>query len=280
VVRIDRTDDLPRKATGAVPATRKFPLDEPATGAKPAPRWTVLARIDEVNRASQEAPTPSTRERTNYRVDAAHAAVAPAPASSLQRAATPAHVAPAPAPQQDRVLRAAPLPIRVALEAWQWIQPHQKLLRLAAMLALMSAGGMAMLLIMNGRPRVDGQSAAPAMTATDTAAIDAALLPKLEAPKLEVQHAELDRALVPTVGPAADVDTDLLEPTAAGPLRPMSTPLMAVEKEEPLPTLPYPTTLRPEPLDPILADESLPQARFEEPSVARLKGFIVDSQVR
>jgi hypothetical protein len=182
------------------------------------------------------------------------------------------------------------LPIRVALEAWQWIHPHQKLLRLAAMLALMSAGGMAMLLIMNERPPVDGQSAAPAMTAADTAAIDtaaidtaaidAAPLPKLEAPKLETQHAELDRALVPAIGPAAEVDADVLEPTAAGPLRPMSTPLMAVEKEQPLPTLPYPTTIRPEPLDPIFADESLPQARFDEPSVARLKGFIVDSQVR
>jgi hypothetical protein len=158
------------------------------------------------------------------------------------------------------------LPIRVALEAWQWIQPHQKLLRLAAMITLMSAGGMAMVMMMNQRQ----QPAAPATTAVDTTS----------GPELEIQHAELDRALVPTTGPAAEIDTDTLEPTAAGPLPPQTEPLMAVEKDEPVPTLPYPTTLRPEPLEPIIADGVLPQAKFEEPAVARLKGTVEETHVR
>jgi hypothetical protein len=45
--------------------------------------------------------------------------------------------------------------------------------------------------------------------------------------------------------------------------------------------LPYPTTVRPEPLEPIIAAGKLPQAQFEEePEVARLKGTVEESQVR
>jgi hypothetical protein len=168
----------------------------------------------------------------------------------------------------DRVLHAAPLPIRFALEAWQWIQPHHKLIRLAAMVTLMSAGGMAMVMMMNGRVQKSEPTSAPAATVIDTTA----------APELEIQHAELNPALVPSAGPEAD--SDALEPTAAGPLPPVSKPLMAVETDEPTSTLPYPTTLRPEPLEPIIADGSLPQAQFGEPAVARLKGTVEEAQVR
>ena len=289
---------LPRKALLAVAPSRRFPLDEPAAGplranasqehapaaaTAPASRWPVLARIAELNRASEVAsPAAPTPPRTTYRVDAPHAAAAPVQASAPKGAGSsvaPRVVASLPAssstataipPSQDRILRAAPLPIRVALEAWHWIQPYQKLLRLAAMITLMSAGGMAMVMMMNERQQPAAPPTSPATTAVD----------KTSGPELEIQHAELDRTLVPTTGPAAEIDTDTLEPTAAGPLPPQTEPLMAVEKDEPVPALPYPTTLRPESLDTIIANGLLPQAKFEEPAVARLKGTVEEALVR
>lgn len=276
--------------------TRRFPLDEPAAGplrarseperattttVSPAQRWPVLARIAELNRSTSPAPTDdATPPRTTYRVDAPHAE-APTPTQVATNLAQAKPLAPTrvqtPKPtvaarkvtsRNDRVLRAAPLPIRFALEAWQWIQPHHKLIRLAAMVTLMSAGGMAMVMMMNGRFQKAEPTSAPAATAVDTTA----------APELEIQHAELNPTLVPSAGPEAE--NDALEPTAAGPLPPVSKPLMAVETDEPTSTLPYPTTLRPEPLEPIVASDLLPQAQFNEPAVARLKGTVEEAQVR
>lgn len=276
--------------------TRSFPLDDPAAGplrahrasnsaptttAPAAARWPVLARIAELNRASEpkiaEVPAVS---RATYRVDTPHASapapihpVAPAkPTPMLPAAVAPAattSTAPDESHRQDRVLRAAPLPIRMALEAWHWIEPHQKLIRLAAMVTLMSAGGMAMFTVMHDEPHPLKTSVEPATTTVEAASV----------PKLEIQHAEHNPEIIPATGPAAELDT--LEPTATGPLPPQSKPLMAVERDEPRTTLPYPTTVRPEPLEPIIAEGKLPQAQFDqEPAVARLKGTVEESQVR
>jgi hypothetical protein len=225
---------------------------------------------------------------------------APSPAFASTSTAAQAQAKPTP----DRILRAAPLPIRVALEAWQWIQPHHQLIRFAAMLTLLAAGGMAMVMIISERRPSD---ASPPTTATVAAAVDVdaksdcsktagpplgnpqlseseLAAPELAVPappELEIQHAEL-QPLTPALGPAAETDT--LAPTAAGPLPPPTMPLMAVETAQPRPVLPYPTTVRPEPLDPIIAAGALPQAQFSEPvsepAIARLTGTVEDSQVR
>lgn len=278
--------------------TRRFPLDEPAAGplraqresgstqatAEPATsRWPVLARIAELNRSSESpAATAATPARTTYRVDASHEATkvpamhAPPASSKSQpvRIESPqsaaAEGASATNTRQDRALRSAPLPIRVVLEAWQWIEPYHKLIRLAAMVTLMSAGGMAMVMMTGERlrPATNSNAEMPAATAVDEPV----------APKLEIQHAELNPALTPAAGPAAE--TESLEPTAAGPLPPQSKPLMAVDTSKPSQTTPYPTTKRPEPIESIIAEGVLPQAQFDEPAVARLKGTVEESQVR
>lgn len=158
----------------------------------------------------------------------------------------------------------------MALETWQWIEPHQKLIRLAAMVTLMSAGGMALFTVMNNHET-------PAKLSTEPAAA-AAVVP-FAAPELEIQHAEHNPEIIPATGPAAELDT--LAPTATGPLPPLSKPLMAIETGEPRTTLPYPTTVRPEPLEPVIAAGTLPQAQFaDEPAVARLKGTVEESHVR
>ncbi|MGD9636573.1 MAG: hypothetical protein AB7U97_25035, partial [Pirellulales bacterium] len=271
--------------------TRRFPLDEPAAGplrarresepaqaaAAPASRWPVLARIAELSRPSELPAAESSPPRTTYRVDAPHESAAgpakhapPAPAKTPAVAPRPQFESPNPnipavenvslaGGRQDRVLRAAPLPIRVALEAWQWIEPYHKLIRLAAMVTLMSAGGMAMVMMTGERPH---PIAGPDAKEPVSAAVD-----KPAVPELEIQHAELSPALVPADGPSAE--TESIEPTAAGPLPPQSKPLMAVETSEPRPTktaeMPYPTTQRPESIESILADGALPQAQFDEP---------------
>jgi len=244
----------------------------------------LLARIAELNRLSDShAAESETPARASYRVDSAHIS-APGPlkhsppptkaqaAPLLQSAVVQAATAAAPADdtrRHDRVLRAAPLPIRVALETWHWVQPHQKLIRLAAMVTLMSAGGMAMFTAMNNHQPPARPFAEPAAATADTTVV----------PKLEIQHAEHNPENIPAPGPAAEADT--LEPTATGPLPPLSKPLMATETDEPRPMLPYPTTVRPEPLEPIIAAGTLPQAQFEEePAVARLKGTVEESHVR
>jgi hypothetical protein len=239
----------------------------------------VLARIAELNRTSEADAAPATESaRTSYRVDASHSAAeesaphVPPKTRSLHPAAALPATAAAPrgtTQRQERIISAAPLPIRAALGAWHWVQPHQRLIRLAAMVAVMSAAGMAMVLTAGGPASKPDDIADPAAATVETTAI----------PTREIQHAEHNPEIIPATGPSAETDT--LEPTATGPLPPLSKPLMAIETNEPRLVLPYPTTVRPEPLEPIIAAGKLPQAQFEEePEVARLKGTVEESQVR
>jgi hypothetical protein len=238
----------------------------------------VLARIAELNRTSEADAVPATESaRTSYRVDASHSAaeesaphVPPKTRTLHAAAALPATSAVRGASQrQERVLSAAPLPIRAALGAWHLVQPHQRLIRLAAMVAVMSAAGMAMVMTAGGPASKNDEIADPAAATVEATAI----------PTLEIQHAEHNPEIIPATGPSAESDT--LEPTATGPLPPLSKPLMAIETNEPRLVLPYPTTVRPEPLEPIIAAGKLPQAQFDEkPEVARLKGTVEESQVR
>ncbi len=160
------------------------------------------------------------------------------------------------------------MPIRVAIEAWQIILPHRELIRFAAMLALMAAGGMSAALMMGDRFLPAGETANPvATTAQQSNGADAA-----------TQHAELQPTLEPVLAP--DSDTSSVEPTATGPLAPATPPLMAVESQEPSAALPYPVTAYAEPILPPLEDGSLPQVKTTEPEVARLRGDLIKTKVR
>lgn len=137
------------------------------------------------------------------------------------------------------------------------------------MVTLMSAGGMALFTVVHEGGRPAESSIEKAATTVES----------VTAPKLEIQHAEHNPEIIPATGPAAEMD--LLEPTATGPLPPLSKPLMAVEADKPRTVLPYPTTLRPESLESIIVAGKLPQVQFEEePAVAHLKGTVEESHVR
>jgi hypothetical protein len=289
-----------------VATARSTPFDDSAAlplADRPAPsRWPVLARIAVVRALSERElarevpPAPAS-----HRVDPPHV-VAPPPLratpSPLQVAAPvtarpaekPARepqqpasrsVPPTPAAQPaDRALPAAPLAVRVATEAWQAAEPHRAILRFAAMLALMAAGGMSMAMLMHERV---APTRAPADSIISTAR-------EKTGADVGPQHVELapvlEPVLVPAVAPATDTSSQ--EPTASGPLAPPSPPVMAVESVESAvesneaPTAaPYPTTSYAEVHLPSAADDcSLPRVRTTEPEVAHLRGDVLPTQTR
>jgi len=254
----------------------------------------VLARIAELNRSDeQQAASAPASSAANYRVDAPHSYAtspshaAPLPeAKPLHRPGT-SHPVPSERPHvpdttthkpqtKPRAVQSVPLPLRAAVETWQVVQPHRALIRFAATLALMVAGGMSMALIM--RQRIEPASG-PAGAITTVSETPAATN--------DTQHVELQLqpSLEPVVAP--DTDTSSLEPTATGPLTPASKPVMAVESgkasessEPTAPVLPYPVTSFAEaPLPPLPAD-ALPQVRTSDPEVARLRGDVLPTQTR
>jgi hypothetical protein len=285
---------LAKEGEITVGSRQRFPLDEPAAGpltdraaprrtqsssAEPQQTWPVLARIADVAKSSeQETSHEPLSSRSTYRLDAPHAA-----------APSPSHVTPPPqarplprsdpnrptatasatdAQRQLRALQAVPLPIRITVEAWRIIQPHRELIRFAAMLTLMAAGGMSMVMMMGERfAPVDVPTRPAATTADHTTANET-----------ETQHAELQPAFDPMTAP--DADTTSLAPTAAGPLAPVSHPLLASESTAAPAAPPYPTTPFAESSLPQPNDDTLPQARTTEPEVARLRGDLLDTKTR
>ena len=302
---LDQT--LAKEGEIAVGRARQIPLDEPAAGpltdraapgrvqaptSAPSARWPVLARIAEVARTSEQlSASAQASPRATYRVDAPHAS-APSPShatpqpparplqtsASSTRLSSPKSVEPRSgiehpntdeAEPQGRILPAVPLSIQIAVGAWQLIQPHGALIRFAATLALMAAGGMSM--VMMGE-RVGESPRSAATTADHTTAAES-----------ETQSAELYPVLEPATNPSTD--TSLLEPTATGPITPASKPLMAVEASvtPPTPIRPapiYPTTPYAAATLPVSTGDSLPQVRTTEPEIARLRGDILKTQTR
>jgi hypothetical protein len=172
------------------------------------------------------------------------------------------------------VLASVPLPIRLTVQAWRLIQPYQSLIRFAAMLALMGAGGMSMMLIMGDGLRDAGTPAGTTTTASDRpAAIDTET-----AVGAETQSADLDRATDEAAAP--DAAATSIAPTATGPAATDSRALMAIESLQTSVTPPYPTTPYPEPTLPQVADGSLPQVRTTEPAIATLKGTVLEAKSR
>jgi hypothetical protein len=175
--------------------------------------------------------------------------------------------------RQDGVLPAVPLPIQIAVGAWQLIQPYGAVIRFAAMLALMAAGGMSMVMMMGERLEPVDESPRASTTAVD----------HTTAAETESQSAELHPALEPATDP--NKDTSSLEPTATGPITLPSKPLMAAESKAapPTPSDPapiYPTTPYAAAALPPVADASLPQVRTTEPEIARLRDDILKTQTR
>ena len=136
------------------------------------------------------------------------------------------------------------------------MQPYRELLRLAAMLVMMLAGGMSLTMMMGHRHRPADTSPPPARAASD----------RTTAAEPEGKAAELQPLLEPANVP--NQDTSALEPTAAGPCAQTSEPLMAVEWKAPPVTLQYPTTPYAKPDMTRIAHDSLPHAQFSEPAVA------------
>jgi hypothetical protein len=305
-VAVSSTQRTPENQPTAKPVSgQPAPQDKPIVTGSGGSRWPVLARISDVQRvdekplASDAMGSPAT-----YRVDAPHsyapqvaqsvpataARHAPAPvdsarlqstisaalrAAEMRASASSAEPSTAdPAQAQARSLQGVPIPLRAAVETWQIVQPHGKLIRLAATLALMIAGGMSMALFMRQRTEPSDEGAS---------AITASHEPTTTAP--ELQQAELHPTLEPVVAP--DTDTTSLEPTATGPLAPASQPVMAIEstqpnEPEPSPAavLPYPVTSFAEAPLPPLRGDALPQVRTGDPEVARLRGDVLPTQIR
>jgi hypothetical protein len=260
------------------------PAESPLTDR--SARWPVLARIAEVGREGEQTATsepPSTQP--TYRLDTPHKATpAPVPqarplptsASSVEprsgeqpqpAAPTPAHAIATAITEQKSATPRPPLPIRAAVEAWQMCQPHHELIRFTAMLVLMTAAGMSAVLMMRDRLQNNTDASAPV----------AANAGQSSNPEPTVQHAELEPALEPELAP--DTDTSSIEPTATGPLTQPAKPLMAVESSTP-PAAPYPTTAFAEATLPPFDEGQLPQVRTTDPEVARLRGDVMETQVR
>jgi hypothetical protein len=266
-----------------------LPSNKPAAGelGPRAERWPVLARFAEIRRDDEQTPArPPASTEPSYRLDVFFLMVRRPPrstpearplkvsASSLE----PRSVAPLPPPKIAAPQKIAtgerddhpapPAPLRAAGSAWQFVEPHQELIRFAAMLALMVAAGMSAVLMMRGRlqPASDTMSPVAATTSQPSDAQPA------------VQHAELEPTLEPQLAP--DTDTSSLEPTATGPLSPPAKPVMAVESKEPPVALPYPTTSLAEvTLPPAVDPTTLPQVQTTDREVA-LKGSVIETQVR
>jgi hypothetical protein len=239
----------------------------------------VLARIAEIRRDDEQSPVrqPASTE-PSYRLDAPHRDVpaSPIPTPEARPLLPSGELPSAPkiiAPQSIPTTKlddhpAPPASLGAAVGAWQIFEPHQELIRFAAMLALMVAAGMSAVLLMRGRlqPASDTMSPVAATTSQPSDAQPA------------VQHAELEPTLEPQLAP--DTDTSSLEPTATGPLSPPAKPVMAVESKEPPVALPYPTTSLAEvTLPPAVDPTTLPQVQTTDREVA-LKGSVIETQVR
>lgn len=136
------------------------------------------------------------------------------------------------------------------------------------MLALMVAAGMSAVLMMRDRLQPTAEPSSP-VAATASQPSDAGPA---------VQHADLEPKLEPQLTP--ETDTSSLEPTATGPLSPPAKPVMAIETQAEPAAAPYPTTSLAEVTLPPVDDSELPQVQTQEPGVARLRGDVIETQVR
>jgi hypothetical protein len=251
---VGKTAANPRPVRAAQPADR-----DPDAQSTPAPTWPVLARIASVSRDPQAADRDA---RPAYRVDSPHEA-AQGPVQRNQPSA-----ASEPLPNRAE-LPAAPLALRLAAEIWHLVQPYQALIRFAAMLVLMVAGGMSMMVIMGGGlgPADTPPSAATPTTDQATTAVEP------ESAATQLDH-PIDTAAAP------DAKTTATPPTAVGPAAQHSHPVMAVEMAQTHRPPAYPTTPYPQAVLPEAVDTSLPQVQTTEPAVARLRGSVLEIQPR
>ena len=190
-----------------------------------------------------------------------------------------------------------PIPIRLAVRTWQLLQPHQPLLRAAAMFALVAGGGMSMALMVGSGPPTTGVSTSKTSVA-------------VEQPAPNRGNSGIGHPLSPDAESAADfhptrpfdndpdASTTSVAPTAIGPAGPvdgsrygLNTVPQVIPSAPPQPEPPttaappapaYPTTSYPVLSLPDNATGPLPQARVAEPptAVAKLRGNIEEVQPR
>lgn len=273
-------------------STRQIPSPETASGrgspppvastvAEPAARWPVLARIVEIHRGQDEpdAGSPSGRQ-AKYRVDAPHASV---PGTSHAALSVEASTSAEGARHETSVSDTGSAPAesvssQVAAGVSQMLQPYGPLLRFAAMVGLMAAGGASAMLMMGVRSKPVEKPPIPVTTSPDhTVSADA-----------ELHSAELKPVLEAV--PADDTDTSSAEPTAKGPAsQPVHDVAVtevdindadAVDKVADAPSVPaYPTTPYAAVTLPPSPSRPLPQVRTSEPEVA-LRGELLETHLR
>jgi hypothetical protein len=195
-----------------------------------------------------------------------------------------------------------PIPIRLAVRTWRFFQPHQPLLRVSAMFALVAAGGMSTALMVGGGGwRSHGGPPSPTAVAVEQTAPNGDRGSGL--PGSPAAESATDIHPARHLDGDQDASTSYLAPTAIGPAgatgrasdglvsgpqsiapdmaRP-EQPTTAVDATPPPIVPPYPTTSYPRLSLPGSDYGPMPQTRLAEPpaAVACLQGYIEEVQPR
>jgi hypothetical protein len=287
-----------REATTAADVPRAKVLGE-----VPSTHLPLLARIPDVtigprpiNDPDLDSTSAKTRSaaRPRYRLDAAHGPTASASGArptSARRAVKRKR-----RPDDDNLAQLSAT-IRFAVNAWEFLQPYQSVLRNAAMFLLMAASSMSVMLMMGKHSKPTITPPQPSAASTESATTSA----KPAASPAEIEHQPTSATtLVPTatgpggtaspkseamslVPPALPV-IEINPPQAELQLKSRTDSPLAARGPGAKHGLPasYPTTPYPMATLPTIETDSLPQVRLSEPApaVARLRGDILESQSR